>query len=163
MQNWKSEKSIFHFNVVWQMESPFLQSWGLVIKKGDRSFIVLHGRFPVYLWFESFSFLGRYKGGAKVWVEENTLRHCLKRVLLTDLQNSFSGRGLRLGKKEVLWGGVIILQELWKWVSLGMGFALVKLVGCSLVPRWTRLSTVLHLVWSGWSCRFYILMGSTAY
>lgn len=52
VQNWKSEKSIFHFSVVWQMESPFLQSRGLVTKKGDRSFILLHGRFPVYLWFD---------------------------------------------------------------------------------------------------------------
>ena len=44
-----------------------------------------------------------------------------------------------LGEKEILWDGMIILHELWsaepRQVSVGMEFALFKLIGSSLACR----------------------------
>ena len=43
-----------YFTSVWfdKWKAPFCSHEVLVIKKDDRSFILLQGRFPVYLWFE---------------------------------------------------------------------------------------------------------------
>lgn len=84
-----------------------------------------------------------------------------KKILLIDWQNSLSGREApQLGKKEMLWDGIIIFHELWSaWpqVSVGMRFALLKMVDSSLACGWKGMSALLlHLVWTAWSSRWLL-------